>query len=397
MPVTTRASRKSTSMIMNQSFDLFSAAGQAPAKTAFDEASAADLAAFLDLSSFDAGSALVVPEFGAPAPSAFTNAFSAPAASAALRPVDDSLLDSPLGLELSPASSFAPSSVHGSPFDFASVAGDYTSPLLTSYDGSPLVDCLPASSLADLPSLFAPAPAVSMPMQWAPSDAAAFVVPTSPAMEDVKPVITPTLTRLDSGLFDFAPPAASPVLDLASMIDFAEAPAPAPVQPASSTPAKRKTAAQLKKEAAALIEEKPFKKDKFTGIRNTKKPMVDYDAPTLPKNYLTESATSRKRGGAASSSGSSAKRARTASNTPAPAQVELPSTAAEPIDADDLNEDQLTAIEAKRRQNTLAARRSRMRKAAHIAELNATIDSQKTLIEALQAEVARLKQAAGEA
>ncbi|GAA5825826.1 hypothetical protein JCM11251_000016 [Rhodosporidiobolus azoricus] len=418
MPVTTRRSARST---MNpQSYQFF--APQASSKSAFDEA-AADLTAFLDLSSFNAPAGENAPLAVGHDFSSFTHDFKAPApaSTTALRPVDDSLLDSPLGLELSPASSYL-SSTNGSPFDFAGSVADFTSPLLSSY-GSPLVDTLGGCSVSDnLPSLFAPTSfamdATATPL-WAPQDIvttpAAVSMPM--AMEDVKPVISPVLTRLDTSsslLFDIptsAGPASAAVPPPFSMDQLPSIPVTPVVEDTPSAPAstKRKTVAQLKKEAAALVEEKAFKKDSFRGFRNTKKPMIDYDAPTLPKNYLTESATSRKRGASStpapsgpSSSGSgssSNKRARTASSsagTPAPAPVDLPATAPEPLAAEDLDEDQLSAIELKRRQNTLAARRSRMRKMEHLKGLNDEIERLRMLNEELQRENQRLRDKCGE-
>lgn len=309
--------------------------------------------------------------------SAFSNAFSG------LRPVDDSLLDSPLDLELSPASSFATS-----PFDFghpASSGSEFTSPLLDGSFDSPLVESYPITSVAnDMPSLFAPAPssftgaggidlaalASSIGLSLPPLPS--FAPAPAPMMEDIKPVIPSSLpvelARTESTLFD---------------IPSAES------TPAQTAAQRRKTAAQIKKEAAASLEEKPFKRDKFTGIRNTKKPPVAYDAPTLPKNYLTESATSKKRAGSAKVAASVSKRARSeASVTPAPAPApELPQAQPEPINEDNLDDDQLAAIELKRRSNTLAARRSRARKAAYIQELKDEIDRLKQLNEALQGEL----------
>ncbi|BGP19122.1 hypothetical protein JCM10213_005637 [Rhodosporidiobolus nylandii] len=402
MAVSTR-SRKNQP-VMNPQFDMYSA--QPASSKPFDEAaSAAELAAFLDLSSFTAAepAPIAVPDFGVQ--SSFLDAFSAaPASTGALRPVDDSLLDSPLDLELSPASfGSSASSFAGSPFDFGS-STDYTSPLMSSY-GSPLVGDVGCVSMAgDLPSLFAPAPSAFSMLptlqttpQWSPQDVVISQQQQQPVStpmdEDVKPLVSPALASVQPGaslLFDFPAPAPA-------SIEVSPAPVAAPA-PAPSPPAKRKTVAQLKKEAALLVEEKAFKKDQFKGFRNTKKPMIDYDAPTLPKNYLTESATSRKRGGSAKAQGSSsAKRARTASVTPAPAAVELPPTAAEPIDADQLNEEQLSAIELKRRSNTLAARRSRMRKAEHLKSLEDQIAALKAINEHLVMENQRLKEKCGEA
>ncbi|GAA5903576.1 hypothetical protein JCM8208_003629 [Rhodotorula glutinis] len=397
--------RQATRKIMNQYTDMFNA--QPSAKGAFDEA-AADLTAFLDFSSYNTDS-IVIPE----ATTEFGNAFGGVpgAPMGALRPVDDSLLDSPLDLELSPASSFA-SSISGSPFDLAMSSADFTSPLLSSFE-SPLLESfsLSHSAAGEYPSLFAPAPGAdflsassssssfAMPAepQWAPQDlqlpalppVGAAPVPTSSPMEDVKPVILaspPTLARNESALFDAYAIAAA----VAAEAEAAPAPQPHTVGVETAThtaSGKRKSVAQLRKEAAQAMPEQSFKKDKFTGVRNTKKPMIDLDAPTLPKNYLTESATSKKRAGSAKYAASIVnKRQRSLSSaTPAP---ELPQTQPDPIDAENLDEEQLTAIEMKRRSNTLAARKSRMRKAQHIAEMQDEIARLQSLNETLQAELA---------
>ncbi|GAA5843357.1 hypothetical protein JCM9279_002077 [Rhodotorula babjevae] len=404
--------RQATRKIMNEYTHLFNA--QPSAKGAFDEA-AADLTAFLDFSSYNTAS-IVVPE----AAPEFGHSFGGGVPGApmgALRPVDDSLLDSPLDLELSPASSFA-SSLSGSPFDLAMSSADFTSPLLSSFE-SPLLESfsLSHSAAGEYPSLFAPAPGAdfltsstsssfAMPAeaQWAPQDMqlpalppVGGAVPTSSPMEDIKPVILaspPTLARNESALFDAYAIAAA----VAAEAPLAPAPvveaAPAPpqhsvgVETATHTASgKRKSVAQLRKEAAQAMPEQSFKKDKFTGVRNTKKPMIDLDAPTLPKNYLTESATSKKRAGSAKYAASIVnKRQRSMSSaTPAP---ELPQTQPDPIDAENLDEEQLTAIEMKRRSNTLAARKSRMRKAQHIAEMQDEIARLQSLNETLQAELA---------
>lgn len=165
-----------------------------------DEA-AADLTAFLDFSSFDQSivttsadnaQTIALPPLdvststssGSPS---FNNAFAYTNPSP-LRPVDDALLDSPLGLELSPAESFTTSSISGSPYDLEMSLGDFngdSSPLFStvSYNGSPAVTSdlvFPSSSFAghgsslslssgtpgmittaELPSLFAALPLVA--------------------------------------------------------------------------------------------------------------------------------------------------------------------------------------------------------------------------------------------
>ncbi len=123
-----------------------------------------------------------------------------------------------------------------------------------------------------------------------------------------------------------------------------------------------------------------------------------YDAPTLPKNYYTESATSKKKRSSPSSSSSgsgsgSNKRARSeVSVTPEeqqpPVVARLPSAQPEPMPEDEFDESQLSAIELKRRQNTLAARRSRARKSAYIQELKDEIDQLKQVNEQLLAQLA---------
>ncbi|BGP26852.1 transcription factor [Rhodotorula toruloides] len=355
---------------MNQYTQLFTAQ-QAPSKGSFDEAAAA-LSAFLDLSSLTNDAvAVTVHEQPSSTSAAFSNAFSG------LRPVDDSLLDSPLDLELSPASSFATS-----PLDFVASGSEFTSPLLDGSFDSPLVESYPVASVAcDMPSLFAPAPSggfagaaggidlaalassIGLSLPPLPSFAPAHAPASSASSmtEDIKPVLASESTPFD-----------------------VPAPESTPVQSAAQ---RRKSTAQIKKEAAAALEEKPFaKRDKFTGIRNTKKPPVAYDAPTLPKNYLTESATSKKRAGSAKVAASVSKRARSTSATPG---LDLPEAQPEPINEDNLDDNQLAAIELKRRSNTLAARRSRARKAAYIQELKDEIERLAQLNEALQGELAQ--------
>lgn len=67
------------------------------------------------------------------------------------------------------------------------------------------------------------------------------------------------------------------------------------------------------------------------------------------------------------------------------------------LNPDEIPDELLSAIELKRRQNTLAARRSRMRKAGHLAELQATIEERDARIASLEDELLALKQRLGEA
>ncbi|GAA5975551.1 hypothetical protein JCM5350_002647 [Sporobolomyces pararoseus] len=412
---------------MNQYTQQFLAEQQPSSK--FDEA-AADLTSFLDFSSFDpAASAkghdsnsnnLSVLEPSSATGSFDNNSFDYSVVRSPLRPVDDALLDSPLGLELSPADSiFTTSSVSGSPYDLEMSLGDFgdSSPLFGTlpYNDSPAVtgsdlvfppfSHLAASSssagtpgmitTAELPSLFAALPLVA-----------------AHELADIKPIIP------SSSSSTFAPPPPHPSLarhESTESVPFSfddfigdgagSAPASAQSEEVSeqqtkedqvkmsrsaAAAAKRKSVAEIKREAAAKVAEKEFSQDKHLGFRNTKKKMVDYDAPTLPKNYLTESATSKKRAGSTKVAQSVAKRSRT-SASPA-----LPATQPTPLDADQLDEEQLSQIELKRRQNTLAARKSRMRKAETFKMLSDEVEKLKQLNTALMAENQALKAKLGE-
>ncbi|POY76503.1 hypothetical protein BMF94_0705 [Rhodotorula taiwanensis] len=416
----------------------------AAAKHCFDE-SAADMSAYLDFTSYatpvlsaDNDSFVVIPstEQHHHQPASFANAFDG---QAALRPVDDSLLDSPLDLELSPASTFATDSSFSSPF-LVDFEGDFAG-LSSSTSSSPLTSPLLATDLTSSPSLESvtypslfPSPAMTtsttsllpggdIDMAALASSLGVPLPPVGPVPPMSAPLWSPSAVVAP---LPFIQEEDEELLDVKPVVAVAAAAAPPVVTAAASaaapTPKKRKTSAELKAEVESLVTEVPAsttaaasmtsaeeeeeeeqrKRDKFTGIRNTKKPPVAYDAPTLPKNYYTESATSKKRCGStkvAASVSRAAKRARSASSssssgssTPTPpevavVEVELPSAQPEPMPEDEFDESQLSAIELKRRQNTLAARRSRARKSAYIQELKDEIDALKQLNEQLRAQV----------
>ncbi|KDQ15138.1 hypothetical protein BOTBODRAFT_73070, partial [Botryobasidium botryosum FD-172 SS1] len=94
--------------------------------------------------------------------------------------------------------------------------------------------------------------------------------------------------------------------------------------------------------------------------------LVPLDAPTQPRNYLTPSTTSRKELPSAFLARTSRKRA---------------------VSVVDEEEDLVAAIETKRRQNTIAARRSRQRKLEHTRQLEQENEE-------LQAQVAMWKERA---
>jgi len=94
--------------------------------------------------------------------------------------------------------------------------------------------------------------------------------------------------------------------------------------------------------------------------------LVPLDAPTQPRNYLTPSTTSRKELPSAFLARTSRKRA---------------------VSVVDEEQDLVAAIETKRRQNTIAARRSRQRKLEHTRQLEQENEE-------LQAQVAMWKERA---
>lgn len=102
-----------------------------------------------------------------------------------------------------------------------------------------------------------------------------------------------------------------------------------------------------------------------TGTRKNITPdaLVPMDAPIQPRKYVTPSSTSRKEVPAVFAR----KRARSSAFGEE-----------EDLRADDLPAQDLDAIEAKRRQNTLAARRSRKRKLEHQRQLELQLDQEST-------------------
>ena len=106
------------------------------------------------------------------------------------------------------------------------------------------------------------------------------------------------------------------------------------------------------------------RKSSPTGTRKniTPESLIPFDAPIQPRKYLTPSATSRKEVPAVFKK----KRSR---STAFGEEEDGGDESAQNVD--------LEAIEAKRRQNTLAARRSRKRKLEYQRELEATVEKEK--------------------
>ena len=139
----------------------------------------------------------------------------------------------------------------------------------------------------------------------------------------------------------------------------------APDSPTASVSPASSTGGRGKKSAGKQATKTPRRKSVPTGTRKNVTPdsLIPVDAPIQTRKYVSESATSRKELPAVFAR----KRKR--------ASVDLD-------DEDDLlaappTSTELSAIEAKRRQNTLAARRSRKRKLEHQRELETVIDNER--------------------
>ncbi|SCV70420.1 BQ2448_1814 [Microbotryum intermedium] len=353
-PQTSMTSSKETAMF-NSMFPLAKAAAEL----------SHDLSSYVDLSALDSSSAelvsLVTPALN---PLAFSHAFGS------MR-TQDALLDSPLGL--------SPQSLNASPFDLSFDAFDSSPTSVCS--SSPFLDTpdLVQSSMSieeAYPSLFVNSTMVAAAMpaspQWEPQDLAGLFAATSVA-QPAAPHLAPTTTM--------SPALMSLDAELASLPAL---PSPPLVSASFASPAGTATTVEASPEP-----EHNAKKAKFNGTRNTKKPMIDFDAPTLPKNYLVPGKTTRKR-----APSPFLKKVITGGNKRARREVSdiIESVTSSSVgEGADLPEEVLSAIEEKRRSNTLAARKSRIRKADHLKELHDRIEEQAQMIAQLQAENTALR------
>lgn len=254
----------------------------------------------------------------------------------------DAMLESPLGLasaaSVSPLSEFLASPLF-------SLAGDSTVPSATMSElplPSPYDAALsaPLSASADGPALawFPPLPASSSAVSAVPQASSLLFesgagAPPTPASTVLRPLPPPLPTPT------FAAPALPPA-----------------------------AAAAAAKGAASSSSKRPAP----TGFRPGAPPLLPLDAPVQSRHSVLPSATSKKRKTSAAEK-ALAKRGRTASATPAPDSGEgvLPAVASGGGGEhdDNLPADIVAAVERKRLQNTLSARKSRARKQARMQEL----------------------------
>lgn len=188
--------------------------------------------------------------------------------------------------------------------------------------------------------------------------------PTSPTSFDASKIesVTPALDSLDSPTMYSLPqtPAILPTTLYNS-----------PRLPATLLPPTSSSSASSSTVTASTSKQSRPTKPLPTGTRRNITPaaLVPLDAPTQPRQYVTPSATSRKVVPAAFAKGK--KRARSEVDGGGGDDADL-STLPEGIA--DLDPNTQDAIEVKRRQNTLAARRSRQRKLEHVRELEDTVE-----------------------
>lgn len=231
-------------------------------------------------------------------------------------------------------------------FGTGEMPGDYDSFLTSPMEESPFEDMLttPALGSGDIDFLTSPAIVDTDDFGFAPDaplfgDAAPFSFgPVEPRKS--APHVRAVQHPADfDGLYTMSPE--TPALDPSSL---QTSPLATPMTPSLDSPASA-----------------PRRKNAPTGTRKniTPEALVPYDAPIQPRKYVTPSSTSRKVVPAAFAK----KRARSQAFDEE-----------EVVDDADLNPNDLDAIEAKRRQNTLAARRSRKRKLEYQRELESSVD-----------------------
>ncbi|GAA5844505.1 hypothetical protein JCM11251_004196 [Rhodosporidiobolus azoricus] len=232
----------------------------------------------------------------------------------------DATLDSPLGLTGSGCASS----------NTSPLSEFLASPMFSAHGSS-----MPSTTFSELPL---PSPATAAPSFFPP-------LPTLPSTLDFSSSVLPTTTFLRPSTPLPSPPAASSTFSAVS-----------------STKAKGK------------------RPTKPTGFAPTATPLLALDAPIQSRNSVLPSATSRKRK-TAQAEKALAKRRKSGSpdeeeGTPAP-----PAGAGE---EDDLPADIVAAVERKRLQNTLSARKSRARKQARLQELETENEQLKAKVEELE-------------
>ncbi|GAA5855580.1 hypothetical protein JCM9279_002987 [Rhodotorula babjevae] len=281
---------------------------------------------------------------------------SAPAPAHADPATLDALLESPLGLaastapsDTSPLSEFLASPM----FSLASGGGDSTVPPSATMSELPLPTPSPYEHAYAYSAAYSAAPAADgSALAWFPPLPASAAGPSSSS----------------SVLFGGAPP--TPASTILRPLPPPPSLAPAPPSAFAAPPAPTATATAAKSTAT--------KRPAPTGFRPGAPPLLPLDAPIQSRHSVMPSATSKRRKTSAAEK-ALLKRAReghsvspdggapaaVAGDEHAPPQPDAGARA----EADDLPPDIVAAVERKRLQNTLSARKSRARKQARVQEL----------------------------
>jgi len=224
-------------------------------------------------------------------------------------------------------------------------------------------------------------------------------LPVNPALTLPKQQQEPTTTTTDFALHSTAPP-----LPPASALPPAAAPPSAVFSPAPAAAAShffppsphRQTSSPFPSSTA--VRPPPAARRATaapTGHRKGVQPeqLLDLEAPTQARSYVAPSATSRKRLPAAfEGRGNSSKKRKSTTTTPEGPSTPAAAGPAAAVAGEDAEPpaELADSIEAKRRQNTLAARRSRIRKLEHVQNLERSVDR----LEADKAELLRFAELA---
>ncbi|GAA6042517.1 hypothetical protein JCM8097_004641 [Rhodosporidiobolus ruineniae] len=240
-----------------------------------------------------------------------------------------------------------------SPADVLAFDASLDSPLGTSVLGSantsPLSEFL-ASPMFSVPESAAASTTISeLPLPSPVDD----LNSSAPSLSWFPPLPSTSTLSAPSGL-DFSFPDFPP-----STSAFAPPPPPAPTPLPSSSSSRTSST-----------------KPKPTGFRAGSTPLLPMDAPIQSRNSVVPSATSRKRKTAAAEK-ALAKRRKGGDDS-----VDAPAPAAD--EEEELPADIVAAVERKRLQNTLSARKSRARKQARLQELETENEALKQRVEELE-------------
>ncbi|GAA5886651.1 hypothetical protein JCM5296_005360 [Sporobolomyces johnsonii] len=252
----------------------------------------------------------------------------------------------------SPSSSLPlPSADAGASADPLRFDASLDSPLGLAQDGSPWSELLASPMFSLIGSAPASATTSELPLPSPPAEPSAGSVPALP--------LFPPLPHSDSLPLSTA---------LRPLPPLPTRPTPTPLPSGSSSSSSSNTTSLSNRPAP-------------TGFRSTH--LLPLDAPIQPRNAVLPSSTTRKRKTAAAEK-ALAKRAR--ADTPSAA----PPDPAAPGD-EELPADIVAAMERKRLQNTISARKSRARKANHMQELQAENERLRQENEVLAAKVAEFE------